>query len=404
MIEISNEATEDGKSLPDGTGVDSSEHDRSDSTRRSSISRSPRGKGYPSVWMRLPNTSFGIPMGIAGHAIMWKTAGSADFISEKVNTQMISAVFWIVSLLVMVMLFTAYCLKAYFYFSLVRDEYNDGTRVHFLNIPHLVLLMLAISVPNDTSAMTMIADHGGQGRRIIFGIGFLVQLIWTIPIYENWLFSDNQNISCARPQFLLSVVGWYFLAVLGTETNVEQNWGIAFPTFCLGFGMMLYLIVTIAIFNGIHATPQLKGTPVLFKLLPPPSIGVVAWNLINAKPEEFPILSKLLLGWCLGLFVLLVKIGPQIVQPPVTLGYYWAYVFSMSALATATLCYAGIETNGTTVVLAIVFIALASLALFIVFVRMCLHACQVFVGKADWEDPLLTRERLASIMATVTQN
>jgi tellurite resistance protein TehA-like permease len=402
MIDNSNEETKDWKLSPDDSPAYSSEHGVSNGTRRKS--RSPTGKGLPSVWMRLPNTSFGIPMGIAGHAIMWKAAGNAEFISEKANTQIISAVFWIASLLVMGLLFTAYCLKAYFYFPLVRDEYHDAMRVHFLNMPHLILLMLAICVPYDSSGITMIAENGGQGRRIIFGIGFLMQLLLTQQIYENWLFSDTQNISCARPQFFLSTVGWYFLAVLGTETNVEQTWGIALPTFCFGFGMMMYLIVTFAIFNGIHTTPQSKGTPALFLFLAPPSVGVVAWDLINAIPGEFPILSKLILGWCLGVFVMLVKMGPQIVQPPATLGHHWAYVFSMSALATATISYAGIETNGTTIALAYVFIALAILALTIVLIRMSVHAYQVFIGKADWEDPLLTSERLASIRPAVDQS
>ena len=40
-----------------------------------------------------------------------------------------------------------------------------------------------------------------------------------------------------------------------------------------------------------------------------------------------------------------------------------------------------------------------NLALLAVFLRMYLHAVQVIRGEAEWGDPLLSRERLASVKA-----
>jgi tellurite resistance protein TehA-like permease len=395
-LDLENEAS--GTAKKEHEEIDGLETFADNSRAVSSSLQSPPSSGgrvYAPVWMRLPNTSFGIPMGIAGQAIMWKAAGNAPFINDMINAQMISAVFWVASLLVVVILFTGYCMKAFFHFHLVKDEYNNSSRVHFMNMPHLIMLMLTISVPENTSGMTLVG--GDAGRRIIFGLGFAIQVLFTQRIYESWLFSDTHNISCARPQFLLSTVGWFFLANLGAQTNIEAEWGIALPTFCFGFGLMLYFMVAIAIFNAIHFAPQAKGSPALFLLIAPPSIGVVATDLIIAQEGEFPIMSQLLLGWCLGLFMLLIRIGPKILKPPPALGAYWAYVFPMSALATALIRYAIIETTRTTEVLALTFVVFAVIALVVVFIRTSIHEFQVFSGNAEWGDPLLSRDSLVSV-------
>ena len=162
---------------------------------------------------------------------------------------------------------------------------------------------------------------------------------------------------------------------------------------------MLYLMVVIAIFNGIHASPKAKGSPALFLIIAPPSVGVVGWDLIAGDGTQLAFMSQALLGFCLGVLALLIRLGPKIVNAPPSLGSYWAYVFPMSALATATIRYAWVTETIATEIMAIVFVVLAILALLAVFLRMCLHAVQVIRGEAEWGDPLLSRERLASVKA-----
>jgi tellurite resistance protein TehA-like permease len=350
---------------------------------------------YPSVWTRLPNTSFGISMGLIGQAIMWKVASSASFISQNVNAEIVSASFWFAGLLVASFLSAAYSFKIFRYFPLVKDEWKDPSRVHFFNMPHLIMIMLTISVP-DTSP-NIAGD--GLAVRVLWGIGFVIQVLFTQLIYESWLFSDTHNISFAQPQFLLSTVGWFFLATLGSMAKIEQKWGLAIPSFCFGLGFIFYIMVIIAVFNGTHMTPKARGSPALFLLIAPPSVGVVAWDLIEAEPGKFSLFSQALLGWCLGIFLLLFKIGPQITKRPPSLGSYWAYVFPMSALATATIRYAWIVKTRSAEVMSLIFVALAIFALFVVFCRMCIHALEVLLGTAEWDDPLLSRERLQAVRA-----
>lgn len=358
------------------------------------ISQTIKNLEYPSVWLRVPNTSFGIPMGLAGHATMWKAAGNAKFISDKVDTELISFAFWIAALLFGVVFVTAYCVKAVLFSPLVLDEFKDAARIHFLNMPHLIVIMLTTCVPDNHAGIAMLVENGDQFRSIVFGISMLIQLALTIHIGERWMFSGNAYTGCGPP-FLISLVAWFLLAVLGTKANVEKQWGIALPTFCFGIGSVMYFVASFSIFNGIRH--EAKGSPALFLIMTPPSIAIVAWDMITDEPGEFAILSKLLLGCCLVFFLLLVKIGQQLASPPPSLGFYWAYVFPVSALSTGTIRYAAREANTTTGVLAFAFIAIATIVLLIVMIRVSLHAYQVVIGKAHWADPLLTQERIALI-------
>ena len=43
----------------------------------------------PSVIFRMPNTAFGISMGLAGHAIMWKGMRNADFVKERITEDIV---------------------------------------------------------------------------------------------------------------------------------------------------------------------------------------------------------------------------------------------------------------------------------------------------------------------------
>jgi tellurite resistance protein TehA-like permease len=351
---------------------------------------------YPSVWLRLPNTSFGISMGLAGQAIMWNSASNASFIRDHIDTAIISTIVWLLALLVGVVLFMAYCTKLYFYFPLCKDEYKDPSRIHFFNMPHLITIMLTISVPTEVpNMMTGVKE----GQRIIWLISFIIQVCFTQHVYESWLFSEKHNINCARPQFLLSTVGWMLLAVLGAQVDIEGTWGLPLPTWCLGFGLMLYLMVAISVLNAIHHSPKAKGAPAHFLLIAPPATAVVATDLLDLNLAKFSFMGELLLGFCLGIFVLLVSIGPKIWQLPPVLGAYWAYVFPLSALAGAMIRYAWVVDTLAAQVAAIIFLIIAVLATCIVCARMMYHSYRVFAGYAEWDDPLLSRERLVSVKA-----
>ncbi|CAB9509673.1 S-type anion channel [Seminavis robusta] len=123
---------------------------------------------YPRhVIMRIPNTAFGISMGLAGNAILWKSVGkSAIFNAANANTEALHGILWLLALLVAAWVFTCYCYKCYYHYELVVREWQHPVRVHFMNAPHLIMLMLAIGLPDRFNASEM-------ALQIVFGLGLV---------------------------------------------------------------------------------------------------------------------------------------------------------------------------------------------------------------------------------------
>ena len=94
---------------------------------------------------------------------------------------------------------------------------------------------------------------------------------------------------------------------------------------CFGAGFILYLDIVIFIFSRLHVNKGLKGSPAMFLLIAPPSVGVVALDLFNGDASDFSLFGEMLLGWVFVLLQLLIRLGPILVREPDVLGEYWAY-------------------------------------------------------------------------------
>ena len=339
------------------------------------------------IYLRLPNTAYGISMGLAGNAIMWKTAEQSVIhfrgIADHLNT-----VLWVSAVLVAILVTMAHVYKYLYKWPLFKAEMRDRHRMHFFNGPNLTLIMLGIGVPT-------IVPLSVRGLQIIFAVGLLYQTVITQIIYDQWLFGKESSVSSAKPQFLLSVVGWLLLATLGTPAKIEDDWGLSIPHFCLGIAFVFYLMVVFSIFNGLHQFREVfRGSPSLTLLLAPPSVAAFALDTMYAKTDasEFSPLASAVLGWAVILFILLGKIGPKILKKPTVFGEYWAYVFPLAALATAWLRYASVVDTKSAEGVALFFLAFATLALVLVLCRVTYHGYLCCVGKANWGDPLLVVE------------
>ena len=241
--------------------------------------------------------------------------------------------------------------------------------------------MLAIATPSQYVQMY---DPNNFVRQVIWFVAFMSQLVITLFVYERWLFSKTANIfSAAQPQFLLSTVGWFLLTVLGQQVIEPDTSGLNLPIYCLGIGVILYLLAVIGIINRLHLAPRSKGSPALTLLVAPPSVGVVALFNINET------LACAALGYCLIIFLLLIKLGPKIAAKPPSLGAYWAYVFPTTALATATLRNFALTPGTGSKVMAWEFVGVANLALVAVLLRMSVQIYTTTFEDDVWGDPLI---------------
>lgn len=338
------------------------------------------------VIMRIPNTAFGIPMALAGNAILWKAVGqSPTFRTEGEETEGFGTVLWLMSLLVAIAVGICYCYKCCYHHELVAQEWKDRERIHFMNLPHVTMIMLAMGLPDR------FMDASQTAMQIVFGLGLLCQTMITQVVYDRWLFSPNNNISFSKPPCLLSTFGWFVLASLGIGIDIEATWGLPIPQFCLGIGSMFYLLDVISIMHGLHASRQLKGAPSLALLLAPPAVGLVAVDALDGDSTKFSTAASMVLGWILLLFLLFAKIGPVFLREPGVLGEYWAYVSPLNCVATAWVRYTTVVDNTTATVVAAFFMGIAIIALFSVIARMIVHCIQCSRGQTEWGDPLLMR-------------
>jgi tellurite resistance protein TehA-like permease len=73
------------------------------------------------------------------------------------------------------------------------------------------------------------------------------------------------------------------------------------------------------------------------------------------------------------MFLVLMKLGVTIFNPPAVFGVYWAYVFPMSAMATGAVKMAQYEESRATEAVAWVLVGVSVLTLIAVFLRMSAH-------------------------------
>mmetsp|Transcript_2190 Transcript_2190/g.3164 ORF Transcript_2190/g.3164 Transcript_2190/m.3164 type:complete len:393 (+) Transcript_2190:106-1284(+) len=338
------------------------------------------------VLQRIPNTAFGIRMGLAGNAVLWKSAGRVDFLKSHLGSvELANGILWHIALVVAVMTLLAYLYKMVYHFRVVVMEYRHPVRVHFFNAPHLILIMLSLGVPSN-----MQSGSSTIPIQILFAIGLIFQFCITQVIYERWMFcNQTPTMSEAKPQFFLSIIGWFLLTVLGNDIDIDTNWGISISSFCFGIGCFMYVVILVNIFNGLSNDIQNKGSPALTLLIAPPSVASIAIDGFAGNSDESNVIAQMALGWSLMVFTILIRLSPRLAAMPTELGTYWAYVFPMASLSSACLNYTIAANSGVSQILAIISIVLATLALCIVFSRLVYHILLCWQHKARWGDSLL---------------
>ena len=261
----------------------------------------------PAWLLRFPNTAFGIALGLGGHSNLWKVLSNTPFTSG-VGSGM-NFFFWTTGIVVWGLVAFIFAAKAYRFPRIVLAEWQHPVRSHFFNIIHIAVLALAMGTPFSV-----------WNNDVLIAVWFIcaaVQACLTQTIYARWLFDEERNIGHARPPFLLSTVGWLLLSILALATDLRSVVGLNFAAFTFGAGTILYFLVFVSIFLAMHEVNGEKGSPVLFLLLAPAAIGTVALAGLEGR---FGNAACAAFGWCIVIFILLIRLSPHLFSKPVLLG------------------------------------------------------------------------------------
>lgn len=339
----------------------------------------------------LPNTAFGIALGLCGNAILWRTAGDVRF-TKIVTGRTPNWILWITGAVAWIGLVLALVVKIVKHRDFALCEWLHPTRCYFSFAPHLALTMWATATPKS------LEEPLRPLKTAIFLVALPAQVILAILVYARWFFSPiDGDIGHASPPYLLSTVGWPLLCVLSQNLDLDRRWRFDIAALCFGPGTVWYTLAFISIVQTLHTKRATKGAPVLFLLIAPPSVMSVAlsnFGLIGPSTAIF--------GFALFTGLVLIRLGPKLKERPSTLGVYWAYVFPLAALATAGLRFADVQDSNPAKILAWILLIVATLALVTVFCRMAIHLVHLTHGTAVWLDPLLnlSPEHHAAIINT----
>ena len=341
---------------------------------------------------RLPNTAFGVCMGLGGHAAMWRTAHFATFTQTPL---WIVWVLWAAALATLCLFTLLFMIKLTVHPQRVRQEWDDAGRSQFFNAPNLATMLLALGCPPPLESLAML--------RAVWVCGAFYQLVLVLVLYHRWMYGAERSMESASTPYLLSVVGWFLLALLGSRAAIDQLTGVALTSFVFGIGSFFATVTYISLFQTFHRGHTAAGAPALFLVIAPLSIASCALAAMSEGDpshdagsaaafgdKTFGGPSQALLGLALFMLCLLIRTGPTITAKPAVFGVYWAYVFPMSALATAAIVNAEDAQTAGSKGLAVALVALAALTIVMVFCRMSYHHLEVITGQAVWREPLDT--------------
>ncbi len=173
--------------------------------------------------------AFGISMGIAGHAIMWKGMRNAEFVKSRMDVEVVdilNSICFYLSASVAGFVAICYLYKIYTSFLLVKNEYLNEVRCHFFNAPNVIFIMLLIGLPvhircsneSETFCVYVLSEFLVDCRtqflfilpalRILWALAFCYQVLMTQFIYKAWMFSKRRNFTGKWEGRRCSGYGW----------------------------------------------------------------------------------------------------------------------------------------------------------------------------------------------------
>ena len=253
-----------------------------------------------------PNTSIGVVLGLGGNAILWEALSGAKFSKDALGRvpHDLNWFFWVAAICVLALVMLTYTVKAVLHFDVVKAEFHHPVRSHFFNGPQIAFLMLSLGTPKEEANVHFL--------RAVWVISFLLQTGLTQTFYARWLFSETATLSVARPQYLLSTVGWFLLAVLAQATGLDDAWRLPLAAVVFGMGVAMYSIVIVAVFLNIKNAPGEKGQPALFLIIAPSSVAAIA--LAGFDGGNFNTASSALVGYNFTILLVLCKLKPKLLE------------------------------------------------------------------------------------------
>jgi len=289
-------------------------------------------------------------MGLTGLTVAWQRAEQHFRWPQAVSSGLLP-----LATLVFVVLAALYTLKLLRYPHEVRAELAHPVKLAFVPAISIALLLLA----------TAWLPFAPGAAYALWLAGSVLHLAATLYVLSSWMHHAHYQIGHLSPAWFIPVVGNILVPVIGVQlAPLEVSW------FFFAIGIFFWPVLTAILFYRLVFHPALpqRLLPTLFILIAPPAVGLLAYTNLTGALDAF---AQVLYGVALFFTLLLATQVRAFARLPFFLSW-WAYSFPLAAVTLATLRMARLTGGALYDRLALLLLAVATVAIALLFARTLL--------------------------------
>lgn len=329
----------------------------------------PRWKTWVVQW---DVTHFAIALAFAAFSGMWKAV--CVFYSRIDIPKFVFVSLWYIALVVLAAAFAVYVLRIIIWPKSIAFDFANPRMVNFFFVPVIVGTLLVIGAPINVTSFS--------SRAAAFYVLLAYQVGLSLYLSGEWLFG-SALIDVVHPLVFMQVIGYFLLTNIAASLLLME---IAVALCAVGTLFWVLIFVT----NFQHTSSALqrrseKPQPTFFLFIAPPAQAAIALFMLSValsdnpqrnvtgllatpKVNVWPLAAKAALYIDLFIYALIFRVFPSFWTQKFAI-VWWAYIFPLSAAASATVVYTG-STNAATFwdVLSGMLVAIATIAMIVVTV------------------------------------
>ena len=287
-------------------------------------------------------------MGIAGLSITWRQASHEFGVSP-----LMSETAGLLAVIVFLVLSAGYLVKAVRHPDAVVAEFRHPVAGNFFGTITIAILLLT----------SIVAQLSQTLAEVTWTVGTILTIMLCFVITSR-LLQGKIDAAHAVPAWFIPGVATLDIAVAGG--TMPMPWAHEINMFALAVGTMIALLFfTMVMSRMIHRDPLSAGmVPSLLILMAPFEVGFLAYTNFTQRVDTF---SGLLFYF--GLFIFL-TLAPKVFRREIPFATgWWSISFPMAALASAALKYSMFVQAWPVKAIAIILLAILSIAIVVLFVR-----------------------------------
>lgn len=325
----------------------------------------PSWKAWVVQWDMSHNS---IPLAFFAFTAMWQTA------ARHFHVVKIPSVIWytlyVTSCVILAISAVITILRIIVYPRAVVGDFQHPRLMNFFFMPVIIGALCVLTTPPGFLSVTSF-------KVAFYGLS-TYQLVFTLYFFGEWLFGSHPTIFI-HPLVFMQTIGFFLVANIGATAHLtEPAWAM------FSIGTLLWLLVFFTNFQHVALAldkKQERPAPTFFLFIAPPAQAAIALVVLESAaeqaenissllqiPKEFkwPIPAKNFLYIDLFMYMLIFRLFPTFWTSKFSVSW-WAYIFPLSAAASATIWRSQSEPgNKFWCILSVLFGLMACIAMIVV--------------------------------------